>query len=175
MIDLLLVRHGEAVDAGPGMTDGERFLTARGRRRTRRVGAALAKALGKGPGVGLMLTSALVRATQTAEVLAGSLGMEGGVEVLRPLAVSDVGAVLARVVGWRGPGVIALVGHEPGLSEVAVQVLGAGVAWPGMVKSGAVMLGWEPGVGGRRGTGEFRWAIGPKTDGPVTRLDALWG
>lgn len=86
------------------MTDGERFLTARGRRRTRRVGAALAKALGKGPGVGLMLTSALVRATQTAEVLAGSLGMEGGVEVLRPLAVSDVGAVLARVVGWRGPG-----------------------------------------------------------------------
>jgi len=175
VIDLLLVRHGEAVDAGPGMTDFERWLTPRGRRRTRRVAAALVRALGKGPGVELLWTSPLVRATQTTEVLAAGLGMDGGVEVLRPLGVSDVGAVLARVAGWKGTGVLGLVGHEPGLSEIVVRVLGAGVSWPGMAKSGAVMLGWEPGTRGTVGRGEFRWALGPKTDGPVTRVEALWG
>ncbi len=157
------------------MTDAERWLTARGRRRTRRVAAGLARAFGKGPGVGLLLTSPLVRATQTAEVVAAGLGMDGGVEVLRALGMSDVGAILARVAAWKGPGVLGLVGHEPGLSEVVLRVLGPGVPWPGMAKSGAVLLGWEPGPQGTLRTGEFRWALGPKTDGPVTRVEALWG
>ena len=68
-MQLYLVRHGIAVDGGEAMPDGSRGLTDKGRRRFHRT----ARAFGKlGHKLDLILTSPLVRAVQTAEILAGA-------------------------------------------------------------------------------------------------------
>src|SRR5438105_10768988 len=70
MIRVYLVRHGIAVnpaDSG-GLPDDDRPLTGKGRRRFRRAARAFAR-LGELPD--FLFTSPLIRAAQTAEILAG--------------------------------------------------------------------------------------------------------
>ena len=63
--ELLLIRHGIAVERGSTATDEERALTAEGRARTRKVLQRLEKLdLSCGP----LVSSPLVRARQTAEL-----------------------------------------------------------------------------------------------------------
>ncbi|MEM9493488.1 MAG: phosphoglycerate mutase family protein, partial [Myxococcota bacterium] len=64
---LYLIRHSNAVDAGDGISDGHRFLSAEGRTRCREVGRVLREA---GVTLDAVVTSPLVRAVQTAELLA---------------------------------------------------------------------------------------------------------
>src|SRR5579862_1799700 len=64
-----LIRHAEAGDDAP--RDEERALTARGREDARRLGHALAR---RGVDFSLMVTSPLVRAVQTAEIVAAEIG-----------------------------------------------------------------------------------------------------
>ena len=92
--------------------DAERYLTDAGRDRARRVGGSL-KAAGVAPD--MILTSPLVRAVQTAELLATELGYDRQVEVLRSLAPGFP----ARIAGAELPSRVVyllLVGHEPGIS-----------------------------------------------------------
>ena len=63
-----LIRHGEAGDDAPD--DESRALTVRGRSDTRRVGRVLAR---RGIRFSLIVSSPLVRAVQTAEIVAAAL------------------------------------------------------------------------------------------------------
>ena len=74
-----LVRHAEAAERFGDTPDEHRSLTSRGRRRFRRVAAALGK-LGTDPET--IFTSPKVRAVQTAEILAAPL-QQGLHHVLR--------------------------------------------------------------------------------------------
>ena len=117
MIRLYLVRHGIAIDAEDwkDAPDGSRPLTEKGRRRFRKAARALGKHERR---LELILTSPLVRAVQTAEILAGEL-KHGEVAVLEELAAGGVGALLAGVAARAQAGrSIALVGHEPQLSAI---------------------------------------------------------
>src|SRR3954469_6394648 len=68
--DLYLIRHGLAEEQGPAWPDdNKRPLTDHGISRLRRAGSALG-CLGPTPDVGL--TTPLVRARQTAEIVAGA-------------------------------------------------------------------------------------------------------
>src|SRR6266403_3213768 len=68
VMQLYVVEHGIAVEGGEGIPDEWRPLTDRGRRRFQKT----ARAFGKlGRKLDLILTSPLVRAVQTAEILAG--------------------------------------------------------------------------------------------------------
>jgi phosphohistidine phosphatase len=67
MIELYFVRHGIAVERIPGVPDSFRELTGKGRRRFRKTARAFAQL---GRSLDLILTSPLVRAVQTAEILA---------------------------------------------------------------------------------------------------------
>src|SRR6267143_1996147 len=81
LMQLYLVRHGIAVDGGEAIPDGSRGLTDKGRRRFHKT----ARAFGKlGHRLDLILTSPLVRAVQTAEILAGAT-KHGEVAVLEEL------------------------------------------------------------------------------------------
>src|SRR5438309_12026701 len=95
MIRIYLVRHGIAVDPAEkgALDDYSRPLTARGRRRFRRLARAFAR-LGEPPD--FIFTSPLVRAVQTAEILAGTLRASevGVLDELRPEA--GVGRLLAE-------------------------------------------------------------------------------
>ena len=78
-----------------------------------------------------IFTSPLVRAKQTADMLAAGLPGKPAVKVLDALspghAPASVLAQLARTARRRR---IALVGHEPGLGELAAHLIGAGRALP---------------------------------------------
>jgi phosphohistidine phosphatase len=113
MIRLYLVRHGIAADAAA--SDASRALTNKGRRRFRKT----ARAFGRREKVDLILTSPLVRAVQTAEILAGE-GKHGETLALEELAPGhSVPALLAAVAKAAGKKrSVALVGHDPQLTNV---------------------------------------------------------
>jgi len=116
MIRVFLVRHGIAADAAPGQPDESRPLTAKGRRRFRRTAQAFARL---GERVDKLITSPLVRAVQTAEILARALRQDevGVLEELR----SEVppaklfGALSQRIEDGEGVG---LVGHDPQMTKL---------------------------------------------------------
>jgi phosphohistidine phosphatase len=112
---LYLVRHGIAVDhADAKGPDGSRPLTGKGRKRFERAARAFAKHAGT---IDLILTSPLVRAVQTAEILAAA-DDQGEVAVLEELDPSFGVASLLEALAKRAGGArsVALVGHEPQLS-----------------------------------------------------------
>ena len=84
-MNILLVRHGQAVEEAPGLGDEGRWLTAKGRKLTRKVARWLDDRSKRRPTV--IWTIPLVRALQTAEIVAAGVGREGEVHAcaeLRP-------------------------------------------------------------------------------------------
>ena len=125
---LYLVRHAQAVD---GDDDDARALSPEGRAQVRRLAAFLGASGGMEPAE--IWHSPLVRASETAALLAGALGLRvplRKVAGLRP--GDDPGAMAARL---QSPLSIALVGHEPNLSALA-SLLVAGRAVPAVFHLG---------------------------------------
>jgi phosphohistidine phosphatase len=113
---LYLVRHATAEDSNPGIDDKDRALTDEGRVKMARAAEGLRK-LKVRPA--LILTSPLRRAQQTAEILAAGLtGVE--VEVMPELAPGvDSPAVVRALRAYAAHKSLALVGHQPGLGQLA--------------------------------------------------------
>jgi phosphohistidine phosphatase len=136
MIELYVVRHGIAVEADPGTPDAFRTLTRKGRRRFQKTAEAFGRRRRK---LDLVLTSPLVRAVQTAEILAGATD-PGDVAVLAELDPSNGADSLLQAVAKRAgkSRSVALVGHEPQLSSVIAAL--SGVAQDQLdVKKGAIV------------------------------------
>src|SRR5207248_5163892 len=126
IMQLYVVRHGIAVESGEGIPDDWRPLTDKGRRRFQK----MARAFGKlGRRLDLILTSPLVRAVQTAEILAGETE-PGEVAVLAELDPKfDVEAVRNAIASRAGKAeAVAIVGHEPQLSSVLAALTGVSQA-----------------------------------------------
>ncbi|MCL2450419.1 MAG: histidine phosphatase family protein [Polyangiaceae bacterium] len=121
---LYVMRHGPAEDQATSGQDADRALSPGGRERVRRV----AEALVAGDEAPLhIVTSQLVRAVQTAEVVAVITGLSergGTVDVRRELAPAGDAAGLARAFAREGQKRVLLVGHEPDLSSLAAALLG---------------------------------------------------
>lgn len=118
---LLLVRHAIAFDRDtPGISDHLRPLTEDGIARFKK----MARALGPLASADVVLTSPLLRAKQTAEILAkqwASVAVHE-CEALASGSRAHFEETLGRV---RDAGVVAAVGHEPTLSEWTAEWLGA--------------------------------------------------
>jgi phosphohistidine phosphatase len=112
-MSILLVRHGEAV--GSQGDDGARYLTFRGRSESRKVALAL-KELGHLPTQ--IITSPLVRAVQTAEIMAHALGFEGTLTT-NPALVPDGDPQLAVRGIPISAGLTMVVTHEPIVRQMA--------------------------------------------------------
>ena len=80
---LYLMRHGIATEPSPGTSDAERALTAEGVRKTARVAVGLQMIDAKPD---LILSSPLVRAEETARLVADVLAPRAAVELYPPLA-----------------------------------------------------------------------------------------
>jgi phosphohistidine phosphatase len=127
--ELYLVRHAIAADRGSEWPDDtKRPLTERGMARFKEGVKGLRHL---DVAVDEIFTSPLVRAKQTAELLAEGLEGKPAVKVLDALApghtAASVMSNLAKVSKRRR---IALVGHEPELGELAAYLIGAGRALP---------------------------------------------
>ncbi len=117
-MELYLVRHGIAAERKPGLKDQDRSLTPKGRKKAECVAKRL-KALGVR--FDLILSSPLLRARQTAEILAEEVPYQGKVscsDLLRP--GSDLLVILKELQKYsKAHTRVALVGHEPDLSFLA--------------------------------------------------------
>jgi phosphohistidine phosphatase len=118
-MELYLIRHGLAQPLGNknDFADEKRALTSQGRERMREVARGLRKLAVKPE---LILTSPLVRATETAEIVADTVGVDKQMLLitanLAPGSVFE--QLLAEIKDKRAESVV-LVGHEPDLGELA--------------------------------------------------------
>jgi phosphohistidine phosphatase len=160
-VRVTLIRHAEAGDDAP--RDESRALTVRGRTDARRLGRALD---GRGVRFSLVVTSPLVRAVQTAEIVAAAVKYRGRViasDILIPDApVSRVVAFLRTAAAEKG---IALVAHEPILSALAA-ALTERARHPALRKAEALRIRMPDGA---MGAGTLRWRI----DGGTGRRERL--
>lgn len=117
-----IVRHAEAVERTPEIREEHRYLTRRGRRRFRKAAKSLAT-LGISPD--LILTSPLIRAVQTADILAEKLSYKRELTVAAQLAPGFRPEALDELLKlYPQAGEVALVGHEPDLGLVTQALLG---------------------------------------------------
>lgn len=155
---IYLVRHGLAAEQGPEFpNDDDRPLTSEGIQRMR-VQVLGLRALDVR--LDRVLTSPLVRAAQTAEILAAGLGCAAPlvtVDALRPGGRYDaLLAALARLGHERS---IALVGHMPSIGETAARLTGAQA--PFAFKKGATCC-IETDALPPAGVGQLRWFVPPR-------------
>jgi phosphohistidine phosphatase len=153
------VRHAIAEERGPAWPDDAlRPLTADGARRWRRQAAGLA-AIDARPD--LILTSAFTRARQTADLLAAAFAKKPKVVELSALQPGARPRDVLRALepdGRRAS--VALVGHEPGLGELAAWLLG--LETPPEFKKGGVARIDVAILPPAAGSGVLHWWLTPK-------------
>jgi phosphohistidine phosphatase len=116
-VQLLVVRHGIAEDreifARTGADDDRRPLTEEGRKKMSRAARGLRSLV---PALDLVAASPLLRAQQTAQIVAAAYGLGVGetTAVLEPDARPE--AFLKWLEPHMGKKTVAIVGHEPHLS-----------------------------------------------------------
>ncbi|MGH7905617.1 MAG: phosphohistidine phosphatase SixA [Candidatus Binataceae bacterium] len=113
---LYLVRHAIAEDRSPSTEDKDRALTENGKARMMRATEGLRKMKIR---PGLILTSPLRRAHETAEILANGLaGVK--IEIMPELEPGvEASAAVHALHQFARLKSVALVGHEPGLGHLA--------------------------------------------------------
>jgi len=125
-MQLFLLRHGIAVERGlRGFNDdASRPLTPKGRRQLRKTATAIKKLA---PRLDLILSSPLLRAKQTAEIVASELEIKRRLKFSNALAPGGSVANLLRQLEREKPAPkkILLVGHEPDLTHL-VSLLATG-------------------------------------------------
>jgi len=162
-VKLFLVRHAEAVERSGTTPDASRCLTTKGRLAFRKIARRVRRA-GIAPDV--IFTSPLLRAVQTAEILAERLEHEGPVVVARELSPGfDLRALRALLSDSGSPAEAAFVGHEPDLGDLAAMLLEVPGGFP--LRKGAV-LAMEADGSARKGSAKFLWMEDGK--GTATRL-----
>jgi phosphohistidine phosphatase len=118
-MELYLLRHGIAVERGTrGFEDDfSRPLTPKGRRQLRKTAGAFKKL---GRKFDLILSSPLLRAKQTAEIVATELHLRKRLRYSNALAPGGLASILLRQLNRAKPAPkkILLVGHEPDLSRL---------------------------------------------------------
>jgi phosphohistidine phosphatase len=156
--ELYLVRHAIAAERGEEWPDDtKRPLTERGIARFKEGVAGL-----RWLDVALdeIITSPLVRAKQTADLLAAGLGSKPVVRLLDALAPGHAPAtVMTQLARLARGSRIALVGHEPDLGELAAHLVGASRPMP-FRKGGVCRIDVEGLTSKRPGT--LHWFVTPK-------------
>jgi phosphohistidine phosphatase len=167
-MNLLIIRHAIAEDkeafAASGRSDDQRPLTESGREKMRR-GAEGLRAVS--PRIAVLASSPLVRARETAEIVAPVFKVPRVeiVEALRPeRAFDDLVTWLRRRVPPNGDEnsdlTVAVVGHEPHLGGLVTWLMtGSDQPRVNLKKGAACMLGFERAPG--KGEAMLRWALAP--------------
>lgn len=123
LVQVFLLRHAEAIDETLDLRDPHRHLTPRGREQARCLGERMRWHDCSPTHV---WASPLVRAVQTAELVAHSLHCDAVVEIVPALAPDGSPRdVAAAVRALRDDAAVLLVGHEPSLSAVGALLVGA--------------------------------------------------
>ena len=115
-MDLYILRHGKAEPYGQTYpSDHIRPLTPKGKRRTKLSTKGMKAA---NVNVDLIVSSPLLRARQTAEIVHEGLRLAEPIEFSDTIAVGGVTGILSAIDARSSLGGLMLVGHEPTLSEL---------------------------------------------------------
>lgn len=159
-MELYLIRHGLAGQHGDYPNDDERPLTNEGKRKTEQV-ARRFQSLGLH--FDLILTSPLIRAKQTAEILK-SAHLSDSLEVAGYLAPGgDIQSWHSWFESWRTPEkTLALVGHEPDLSGWAEVLLWGEVRDRILLKKAGAIGLMLPDTGSAISNSQLFWLTPPR-------------
>lgn len=149
---LYFFRHAIAHNAGENMTDAERPLTKAGIANTERAAQVL---VALGLKLDYLFTSPLLRARQTADILAPALGVlvDERKEVAPGFSITSIVPLLH---GMDHGNEVMFVGHEPDFSRTISSLVGGRLV---MKKGGLArvdIVSYEPLLG------ELVWLIAPK-------------
>lgn len=120
-VKVYLIRHAPAVVPTPGIDEAHRYLTLEGRQVCRQVGRVLREAE---VSFDVLVTSPLVRAVHTAEILADAVDYLGVIASLPAFSPGASPRVAAEHILSSGAGAVAVVGHEPSISDLAAFLVG---------------------------------------------------
>ncbi|HEY5945464.1 MAG TPA: phosphohistidine phosphatase SixA [Kofleriaceae bacterium] len=153
-MDVFLIRHAEAIDETLELRDPMRHLTEAGRTQATSLGDRLRWHDCTPTHI---WTSPLVRAVQTAELVATGLASQIAVEVIPALAPGESARnVIAAVQALAADACVLLVGHEPGISGIGALLVGATDFAP-LDKAEAARIS----------DGQLRWRFAWNADAPT--------
>jgi phosphohistidine phosphatase len=139
--EFYIMRHGIAVTRGSAgfSDDSKRPLTPEGKQKMREISAGMTRL---GFELDWIVTSPLVRAIETAEIVADTLGPNIPLDfcdALRPGGSPE--ALVSFLAKHPNRRRVLAVGHEPDLSELAARLMGAGRnAQLGFKKGGCCLI-----------------------------------
>ncbi|AFY32812.1 phosphohistidine phosphatase SixA [Calothrix sp. PCC 7507] len=161
-MEVYLIRHGIAEERAHNIKDEERVLTKEGRQKTEKVAQRLVHLDFH---FDVIVTSPLTRARETAEILIAS-GLSS--QLAESSHLSPDGNIQNWLTDWLEPRnypqktQLALVGHEPNLSEWA-EILLWGESKASLVLKKAGMIGIKlPEIGSPLGRSQMFWLTPPK-------------
>ena len=156
--ELYLIRHGVAAERGDAYPDdNKRPLTSEGIQKLRKAAKAL---VALDVTFDVILTSPLVRTRQTAETLASVFRTAPPIIHVAALAPGGThNAIVDELTKQHRRHHIAIVGHEPGLGELAARLMGLRRALE--FKKGAVCRIDVPALP-PAGPGQLRWFLTPR-------------
>jgi phosphohistidine phosphatase len=157
-MDLLILRHGEAGKHSPLPGDAKRTLTTEGRQEITNLSNSM-----KGLELKLdyILSSPLLRAKQTAEIVAKSLKYKGKIEELNSLKPEgsrlEFYSALSKL---KQNSVVLVVGHEPYLSQMISEAISQSECRINLKKAGLARIRVLATLPKLRG--DLRWLLTPK-------------
>lgn len=156
--ELYLIRHGLAEERGEAWPDdSERPLTEEGMDRLRKSMRGLTRI---GVSLDVVLTSPLVRTRQTAEIVAAAFDPRPHIFNVESLAPDgSVASFIAELEKHSRRTRIGIVGHEPGIGELATRLIGGRHSIP--FKKGAVCR-IDVATLPSSGPGDLRWFVTPR-------------
>jgi phosphohistidine phosphatase len=154
MMKIFIVRHAIAEDSARG-GDRERALTEEGKKKMKEAAEGFARLDLE---IDTIYSSPLVRAVQTAEIVAKAIGYKGTIENMEELSPGySPKDVVNRLQSLKKTGTLALAGHEPNCSELASHLLGTAEV---EFKKGAICLIETESV--KPGSGRLIWHLSPQ-------------
>jgi len=118
---LFIVRHAAAIERSAEVPEEQRYLTTKGRDFMRKTARTMLK---KGLEPDLILTSPLIRAVQSADILAEAFSNVVPVIVTEELSPGfDLDALQRLLAEYHQAAELVIVGHEPDLSAVVSSLL----------------------------------------------------
>ncbi len=137
MTELYILRHGIAVPHGtPGIAEDDRPLTPKGETRCEQIGRGLAEF---GLEVDRIVTSPLIRARRTAQIVAEELGKIDDLEIAPELGAENSAETIRDWLRERSEERLMIVGHNPSLSDlVGLLTLGETGKLPVELKKGGI-------------------------------------
>ncbi|MGB8331100.1 MAG: histidine phosphatase family protein [Polyangiales bacterium] len=155
-MQVLLVRHGQAIDIRSTRTDHDRWLTDAGRKTVNQVGQALVQL---GLQYSCIYTSPLVRSVQTAEILTATHPDFRGPVKVEPALSIDEGTTAEALQPLEHAGddeLIVMVTHMPKVAVLAGHL--CAISTPPKFRTASACL-----VSLDRGRGRLQWMLDPKT------------